>query len=65
LTAHRWLGTITAAWLVLAAILAERDARRGLRSHFVQLWLLLAILATTITAHLGGLLVRGADFFNF
>jgi uncharacterized membrane protein/mono/diheme cytochrome c family protein len=65
LIAHRWLGTVTAAWLAIAAIVAERDARRGVRSHFVRLWLLLAILATAITAHLGGLLARGADFFNY
>jgi uncharacterized membrane protein/mono/diheme cytochrome c family protein len=65
LTAHRWLGTVAAAWLAIAAVFAERDARRGLRSNFVRVWLLLGILTTAITAHLGGLLARGADYFNF
>jgi mono/diheme cytochrome c family protein/uncharacterized membrane protein len=65
LTAHRWLGTLAAAWLAIAAILAERDTRHGVRSNFVRLWLLLGILLTAITAHLGGLLAHGADFFSY
>ena len=65
LLVHRWLGTTAAVWLVLTAICAERDARRGVRSRSV--WLLLAggVLITTFAAHLGGLLDRGGDFFTF
>ncbi len=65
LTAHRWLGTAAAAWLVITAIAAERDSRRGLRSNFVRLLLMLGIVMTATTAHLGGLLDRGTDFFNY
>jgi uncharacterized membrane protein len=65
LTAHRWLGTTAAVWLAITAIGAERDARCGLRSHFVRLLLMLGMFITAITAHLGGLLDRGIDFFNY
>jgi mono/diheme cytochrome c family protein len=65
LTAHRWLGTAAAVWLLIAAILAERDARYGIRSNIVRFFLLIAILTTAIAAHLGGLLARGVDFFNY
>jgi mono/diheme cytochrome c family protein/uncharacterized membrane protein len=65
LTAHRWLGTTAAAWLIITAAFVERDARGGVRSRGV--WLLMAsgILVTSLTAHLGGLLSRGRDFFNY
>ncbi len=65
LMAHRYLGTITAVWLVITAICAEIDARRGVRSRSV--WFLLAsgVFLTAITAHLGGLLDRGWDFFAY
>jgi uncharacterized membrane protein/mono/diheme cytochrome c family protein len=65
LTAHRWLGTTAAAWLVITAARVERDARGGVRSRAA--WLLLAsgILVTALAAHFGGLLARGGDFFNY
>jgi uncharacterized membrane protein/mono/diheme cytochrome c family protein len=65
LMAHRYLGTITAVWLVVTAICAEMDSRRGVRSRSV--WFLLAsgVFLTAITAHLGGLLDHGADFFTY
>jgi uncharacterized membrane protein/mono/diheme cytochrome c family protein len=65
LMAHRWLGTTAAAWLVMTAIFAERDARRGSRSLRVRLLLVSGVLVTTITAHFGGLLTHGRDFFNY
>src|SRR5207237_2688832 len=65
LMAHRWLGTIAAAWLVITAACAQRDARRGGRSRPVRLLLTSGILITALTAHLGGLLARGQDFFTY
>ncbi|HEV3022401.1 MAG TPA: hypothetical protein VGX76_08030, partial [Pirellulales bacterium] len=65
LTAHRWLGTAAAVCLVITAIAAERDASRGRRGNFVRLLLTLCIFMTAIAAHFGGLLARGADFFNY
>jgi uncharacterized membrane protein/mono/diheme cytochrome c family protein len=65
LLAHRWLGTIAAVWLLVTAVCAESDARRGARSRGV--WLLLAsgVLIVALTAHLGGLLANGVDFFGY
>jgi uncharacterized membrane protein len=65
LMAHRWLGTTAALWIVMTAICAERDARRGLRSICVRILLLIAIFIIALTAHLGGLLDRGKDFFTY
>jgi hypothetical protein len=65
LTAHRVLGTTAAVWLVLTAVCAERDARRQVRSRRVQLLLAAGILITGLTAHLGGLLTHGKDFFTY
>jgi len=65
LMAHRWLGTTAAVWLVVTAVFSERDVRRGVRSRRVRLMLMFGVLITTLTAHLGGLLDRGSDFFSF
>jgi uncharacterized membrane protein/mono/diheme cytochrome c family protein len=65
LTAHRWLGTAAALWLVITAAFVERDARSGVRSRWARLLLATGILITALTAHLGGLLSRGEDFFGY
>jgi mono/diheme cytochrome c family protein/uncharacterized membrane protein len=65
LAAHRWFGTTTAMWLIITAVCAERDARRGARSPLVRFLLMFGVLVTALTAHLGGLLAHGRDFFNF
>jgi uncharacterized membrane protein len=65
LAAHRWLGTTASVLLVLTAVCAERDVRRGARSRSVRLLLLSGVLLTALTAHLGGLLSRGSDFFVY
>jgi hypothetical protein len=65
LTAHRWLGTAAAVGVTIAAVCVERDARRGTRSHLVRLLLLAAVLMVGLTAHVGGLLTHGADFFSY
>lgn len=64
LFAHRWLGTTTAAWVVVTALLAERDARHQKRSWSTRLLLAVGVALTALTAHLGGLMARGADFFS-
>ncbi|QEL20800.1 c-type cytochrome domain-containing protein [Limnoglobus roseus] len=65
LFAHRWLGTITAAIVVLTAVWAERDAHAGDRSPGLRLLLTVGAILTALTAHLGGLLARGLDFLDY
>jgi mono/diheme cytochrome c family protein/uncharacterized membrane protein len=65
LSAHRWLGTTTAACLVLTAVWAERDARRAGRTMRTRLLLLAGILLTALTAHVGGILAHGEEFFTY
>jgi uncharacterized membrane protein/mono/diheme cytochrome c family protein len=65
LMAHRWLGTTAAVWLVITAVCAEWDARRGVRSRRVRLLLAAAILITVLTAHFGGLLAHGEEFITY
>jgi mono/diheme cytochrome c family protein/uncharacterized membrane protein len=65
LMAHRWLGTIAAVWLVISALCAERDARQGVRSRGLRLMLMSGVLIVGLTAHFGGLLARGQDFFTY
>jgi hypothetical protein len=47
------------------AVCAEFDVRRGARSWRVRLLLMSGILLTALTAHFGGLLAQGSDFFNY
>lgn len=65
LTVHRWLGTTAAVWLLITAICVERDARSDVRSGRVRLLLAVGVVITAVTAHFGGLLARGEDFFGF
>jgi hypothetical protein len=66
LTWHRWLGVAAAALAVLAWAAARRwadDPRRIARwTVRTVVWLAAGLLV--ITAHLGALLVRGADYFS-
>jgi mono/diheme cytochrome c family protein len=64
LTAHRWLGTAAAVWLVVTAVCAEGDARRGMRSRASRLLLATGVFLTALTAHVGGLMAHGANFFT-
>ncbi len=65
LAAHRWLGTSAAVWLTITAVAAENDSRRHVRTIRVRLLLAAGITLTALTAHLGGLLVHGDDFFAY
>ncbi len=65
LSAHRWLGTTVAVWLVITAACVESDTRNGVRRPWTRLMVATGILLTALTAHLGGLLSRGEDFFGY
>jgi uncharacterized membrane protein/mono/diheme cytochrome c family protein len=65
LTFHRWLGTSTGVWVIGTALWAERDARRGVRSRGVRAALAIGVVLVATTAHLGGLMARGSDFFDW
>ena len=64
LAAHRWLGTTAGVWVLGTALCATRDARYGVRSRSVQVALAVAILLVIATAHAGGLMAHGSDFFD-
>jgi mono/diheme cytochrome c family protein/uncharacterized membrane protein len=61
---HRWIGTAAAAWAVGTASFSECEERRGVRSHWFRVWLLLGAVLIGVSAHLGGILVHGEDFFT-
>ena len=61
---HRWMGTATALWSIVAALLSERDERRGTRSLWFRAWLLMGACLVAASAHLGGVLVHGEDYFS-
>jgi mono/diheme cytochrome c family protein len=65
LTAHRWLGTLAGAGAGVAAWCAWRDARRGARSWRGRAALAVALLFVAATAHAGGLIAHGRDFFDW
>jgi mono/diheme cytochrome c family protein/uncharacterized membrane protein len=65
LALHRWIGTATALWAVVTAVYSESDARRGSRSWPVRILLFGAALSVGLTAHFGGILVHGEDFFDW
>src|SRR5262249_3571433 len=63
LAGHRGAGTAAAAWAVVAALVLERDARRGTRTPGAPLVTLAGALLVAAAAHWGGELVHGEDFF--
>ena len=65
LVTHRWLGTAAAVWLVITALFAEHDARHQVRTLRVRFLLISGIIATALTAHLGGLMAHGDDYFTY
>jgi hypothetical protein len=62
---HRWLGTAAAVLAVATALASERDARRGRRGWSFRALLGGGVMLTGAAAHLGGLLVHGAEFFTW
>jgi mono/diheme cytochrome c family protein len=65
LALHRWFGTAAALWMVVAAVVFERDARRGTRSWQARVLLFVGTLIVALTAHFGGILAHGEDFFSW
>jgi hypothetical protein len=59
---HRWLGTAVAGWSVLAALVMERDVRRGKRGSLGQLTVVVGAALVGVAAHFGGELVHGSLF---
>jgi mono/diheme cytochrome c family protein len=59
---HRWLGTAVACWSVFAALVMERDVRRGKRGSLGQLTAISAAALVGVAAHFGGELVHGSLF---
>jgi hypothetical protein len=62
---HRWIGTVAGGWTVALAVSSEVDARRGLRSWRTRVLLLAGVLLVGVTAHFGGLMVHGKDFYDW
>lgn len=64
---HRWLGTGLALWSVLLVVLVECAHRRP-QGH-ARTWYRLALLAGAIllliTAHYGGMIVHGPDYYTW
>jgi hypothetical protein len=60
---HRWLGTAAGVWLAVTAGFSEWDAHRGVRSRGTRLLLLAGALLVGLSAHFGGILAQGEDFF--
>jgi uncharacterized membrane protein/mono/diheme cytochrome c family protein len=65
LSLHRWLGTVAGAGVLLAAVCVWWDARRGVRSWCGRVALAVGVLLVGTTAHFGGLLSHGRDFFDW
>jgi len=65
LSLHRWLGTGAGLWVVATALCSEGDVRRGVRSRRTRVLLFVGALLVGLTAHFGGLLVHGEDFFDW
>jgi hypothetical protein len=61
---HRWLGTTAGMIAVGIALISERDSRRRQRSGLFRVLLWSGTLLVAITAHFGGLMVHGKDFFD-
>lgn len=64
LSLHRWIGTSAGAFAPVAAILAERDSRRGERTGITRGAILLGAAVVGVAAHYGGLLTYGSGYFN-
>jgi uncharacterized membrane protein len=62
---HRWLGTIASVWVAGFALLSEVDARREQRSLLFPLILWIGAPLIGLTAHFGGILTQGDDFFDW
>ena len=65
LALHRWLGTAAGVCAALIALASERESRRGHRTLLFRIILCAGAALVAITAHFGGLLVHGRNFFDW
>jgi uncharacterized membrane protein len=65
LVLHRWLGSVTGLWSVGLLLASELDSCRGERSVLFRILLWTGAVLTIATAHYGGLLVHGDQFFDW
>jgi hypothetical protein len=65
LTMHRLFGTAAGVWAIAIALTSERENRRGERSRLFRTILYAGALLVAVTAHFGGLLVHGRNFFDW
>ena len=64
LAVHRWLGTFAGLGATALAVVSERENRRRLRSVSFRIALWTGACLIAATAHFGGLMVHGNDFFD-
>lgn len=67
LTLHRWLGTTSAALVVLAATLSElhRRGNTGPLKTWHRILLAVAVVAVGLTGYFGGILIYGLDHYRW
>ena len=65
LTWHLRCGTATAVVSAILAVLSVIEQRRGVRSWWFRLLLLLVALLVAVAGYLGGRLAYGDDFFQW
>jgi uncharacterized membrane protein len=65
LALHRWLGTTAALGAIGVALASEWDHRRGQSSVLFRLLLWSGTTLVVATAHFGGLMVHGHNFFDW
>lgn len=62
---HRWFGMATGVSILFCTILQGKDSPKNSRHYgFYMVFLILSLILTSITGHLGGLLVFGEQYFQ-
>ena len=63
---HRWLGVALAVVMIFSALVSARAAKQNtkLKTLLFSFLLFLALGVVSVTAHLGGLLVHGEDYYQ-
>ncbi len=67
LAAHRWLGTLLVLWAIILVMMVERAHRHeaGSGRKGLRLLLFLGAVLVLCTAHFGGMLVHGTDYYHW
>jgi len=64
LAVHRWLGTMAGLGAAALVVMSERENRQGRRSSVFRIALWTGASLVAATAHFGGLMVHGNNFFD-